>query len=149
MRCAVLGAIGLVSLAAGCGETVDPGGLPSIEGYQDWDAIVATGKVPAHGDTYRIIYVNDIARNYTGGGVYPVGSVLVKDIFDEQGGDLLYTAIMRKLDPASSAAAEVPLEEDDWLYTDLRGGTETYKELCWGSCHRQAPYDGAWLDYGL
>ena len=135
-------------LSCACGETVDTAGLPSIDGYTSWHRIDVEGEAPGHGDTYRIIYVNDIARDYTGGGQYPPDSVMVKEIRAAGGPDgaLQYLAIMRKID-GESTGVEL---DDGWLFTraDDASADEVRFDFCWASCHAQAPVDGAFYDYG-
>ncbi len=143
----------LLAFTVGCGfEDIDPATLDvSIDGYENWDVLELTGTVPGHGNTIRLLYRNDVAQGYTGGGEYPVGTALVKEIYSNDGGEpgtLKYTAIMRRITVNGADPGDLPLDEG-WLFTDLRGGTETYKPLCWDSCHRQAPYQGAYLDHGL
>jgi len=145
----------LFVLLVGCfpTEEIDPSSLPdgvSIDGYEGWSKVEPLlGPVPAHGDTYRILYVNDTARAYTGGGFYQDGSTMVKEIYTLDGeagrGDLDYTAVMRRIDEDSEP--DLPIQ-DGWLFTNLgTDGVETHSPLCWDSCHRQAPYQGAWFDY--
>jgi hypothetical protein len=59
---------------------------------------------------------------------------------------------MRKVsDDEDAPSAPVPVD-GGWIFSWLSsgpGGDETYWDLCWAQCHRQAPVDGAWLDYGL
>jgi hypothetical protein len=135
-------------MLAGCSESVDTAGLPSAADYDQWHRVDVTGAAPGHGDTYRIIYVNDVGREYVGGRYAP-GTVLVKEIRSLTGeggpGDLDYIAIMRKLLPD----ADVPLDHD-WLFSraETPGGDETHDGFCYGSCHAQAPVDSAWYDYG-
>lgn len=145
--------VALLVLLAGCfpTEEIDPTALSvSIDGYRDWYKVEPLlGPVPGHGDTYRILYVNDVALAYTGGGFYPDGAAMVKEIYDLEGeagrGDLDYTAVMRRIDEADDP--DLPLD-DGWLFTNLgTDGVETHNPLCWDSCHRQAPYQGAWFDY--
>lgn len=140
--------------ATGCPATqeINPDDLSiSIDGYQDWHKIEPLlGPLPAHGDTYRILYVNDIARDYSGAGFYPVGSAMVKEIYDLVGadarGDLSYTAVMRRYD--ADAEPDLPLM-GDWLFTFLStSGAETQMDSCWDSCHRQSPFSGAWFNHG-
>jgi len=135
----------------GCGETVDTSSLPDNSGYKDWYRIDVTGDVPGHFDTYRIIYVNDVARGYDHAGDYPIGSVIVKEIREKNGSDdgaLKYIAVMRQL---ADGAVSVDLDEG-WLFTDVGTditGEETHVTGCWKNCHVQAPYRGAWFDYGV
>jgi len=136
--------------AAGCGEAVDTTGLPPVVGYDQWYRLDVTGDVPGHGDTYRIIFVNDVGRAYPHAGKYRPGTVLVKEIHDldgDQPGALRYVAIMRKL--AEDQQAGLPVD-DGWLFTssDAPLGDETSFDYCWQRCHRAAPYAGAWYDYG-
>ncbi len=140
-------------LAVGC--TVDTSQLDSLDGYRTWHSLVRTDDVPGHGHTYRIIYVNDVARAYPHGGHYPLHSVMVKDVYDlrDDGtpGDLRYSAIMRRIgeEPYAKPPSGIP-NDDGWLFTFVGsvGGDEISTGTCWASCHRAAPYDGAWLDYG-
>lgn len=142
--------IAAASTLGACSTAVDSAELEPLTGYTEWHRIDSTGPVPGHGDTYRIIYVNDIARTYSHAGPYPIGSIVVKEIRDlaDDGspGDLRYLGVMRKLDQAPSG---VELE-GGWLFTmaDELGDTEVQPSSCWGPCHIQAPIDGAWFDYG-
>lgn len=139
-------AIALALLTA-CGEAVDTADLPSIDGYDSWHRVDVEGEAPGHGDTYRIIYANDAARGYTGGGEYPVGAVIVKEIRGAGGAEqpIEYLAIMRKLD----RDADAPTARG-WLYTrtDAVGQDETHFDYCYAACHAQAPLDGTFYDYG-
>jgi hypothetical protein len=144
----------LILLAAGC--EVDTSTLEPLDDYTEWYRLDNTGKVPGHGDTYRVIYVNDAARGYAHAGEYEVDSVIVKEVRandDDTPGDLSYVAIMRKLapadGPAEGPAADFDLD-DGWLFTiaDEVGATEREGVSCWSDCHVAAPYAGAWLDYG-
>ena len=137
-----------VMLLGACGESVDTAGLPSVANYDTWYRVDVTGPAPGHGDTYRIIYVNDVGRDYVGGRYAP-GTVLVKEIralTDGGGpGDISYLAIMRKLEPG----ADLPVDRG-WLFTraEAPGRDETRDDFCWGACHAQAPIDSTWYDYG-
>ena len=148
MRAALL-SIALLCASA-CGNTpVDTSGLAALDGYTEWDRFDTQGPVPGHGDTYRVIYINEPARAYGHAGIYPEGSVVVKEIRDNDGGspgDLRYIAIMRKLREAPTDAEL----HGGWLFTMASelGAEETYDASCWGRCHAQAPVDGAWFDYG-
>lgn len=145
---ATLVAAALAALLAACGDPVSPEPLGD---YTAWKRLDTFGELPGHGDSYRIIYANDVALTYAGGS-YPEGSVLVKEIRARTGaggaepGELRYLAIMRRIGPA-------PLSHQDeagWLFTQAAepGGDETYRSLCWNRCHVAAPYAGAFLDYG-
>jgi hypothetical protein len=145
MRCAFV----FVLVLAACGVEIDPSEHASIDGYQQWQRqVTVLGNAPGHSNSYRIIYVNDIAAgaaDLTGG--YPDGSVIVKEIFDlvdgNRPGDLRYLGIMRR----EGAFAGALQDEGGWLYTDQRDGVETYYAFCWARCHVAAPYNGAWYDY--
>lgn len=135
-----------------CKEDIDPSTIdPSIEGYATWDRVEPLlGEVPGHGDTYRIMYRNDIARSYTGAGRYPLGSAVVKEIYalkdSDQRGELLYKAVMRRMDADSHP--DLPID-GDWLFTQIDSGSEEFqRDLCWASCHVNAPYLGAFFDHG-
>jgi hypothetical protein len=137
-----------------CAETVSPEPLGD---YQSWKRLDTYGELPGHGDSYRVIYINDIALGYAGGS-YPEGSTIVKEVRQraEAGGvsspgDLSYLAVMRRIGPAPRGIED----EAGWLFTQISppsdGGTmgdEKYRSLCWNRCHVAAPYAGAFLDYG-
>lgn len=138
-----------VGLASGC-TVVDTSELAPLDGYTDWYSIETGGAIPGHGDTVRVIYVNDTARGYPHTGEYPIGSVIVKEVResdDGNPGDLNYLAIMRRLDEAPSGGTI----EGGWLFTraSALGGDEVQGFTCWNKCHVQAPYPGVWLDYGM
>jgi hypothetical protein len=136
-------------LAAACGETVDPAGLPSIDGYRSWPMIERTNPIGGHGDSVRRIYANDVALAYPHSGPYRNGTVIVKEIFEDAGddtaGDLSYVAIMRKV--GDDADVDAPVD-GGWIFTQLKDGEEKSLDSCWATCHRQGPWDGAFLDYG-
>lgn len=139
----------LLCASACTGTTVDTSGLESVDGYAEWDQFETQGPAPGHGDTYRLIYTNFLARYYAHAGRYPLGSVIVKEVHDNADGspgDLRYIAVMRKL---SEAPADAELQ-GGWLFTMTSepGGEEVYDPGCWDRCHAQAPVDGAWFDYG-
>ena len=145
------GVLVLATMASCGGDAIDTTGLKdNIIDYQDWYRITVRGDVPGHFNTYRVIYANSFARDYQGAGDYPLGSVIIKEIYDledQQPTDLNYIAVMRRLDEAT-APAEL---DEGWLFTDLRdgiSGKETRETTCWKKCHRQAPYRGTWFDYG-
>jgi hypothetical protein len=131
----------LLVAACAAGEPVSP---PELGDYTSWYRIDTYGAIPGHGDSYRIIYVNDIARTR---GTTEKDAVLVKEVHDDdagQPGALREVAIMRKLRAGSS-----PDHEGGWLFsqTATPGGDELHYDLCWNRCHAQAPLAGVWLDY--
>ncbi len=139
MRAAIM-----VVLLAGCADTVSE---PPLGDYTAWARIVLDGPAPGHGDTSRVVYVNDIARAYIGGR-YPVGSILVKEIYEGEPGDpeaLAYIAVMRRLalpDPYEAAGG--------WLFSladDPASEERDRTDYCWGYCHAASPYEGVFLDY--
>ena len=129
---------------ASCAETAD---VPPPGDYLGWKRIDTYGPAPGHGDTYRIIYANDVALTFTGGR-YPDGTIIVKEIHvndHDTPGALVNVEIMRRLGPP-------PMGLDDqagWLFTATAtpNGTEAIKTSCWRRCHVSAPNAGAWLDY--
>jgi len=142
----------LALLPLACTTEVDTSGLPSIDGFDSWLSHETRGDVPAHSDGVRITYANDIATGYTGGGEYALGSVLVKEIFDDTGTDLKYHAVMRRLEEAPSGGEleGAGAGPGGWLFTrfDELGDAEIQGLTCWSNCHSQAPFAGTWLDYG-
>ncbi|HET6611249.1 MAG TPA: hypothetical protein VFG83_04640, partial [Kofleriaceae bacterium] len=83
-----------VGLAGGCASEVDTSELVPISGYQEWTRFDATGQIPGHGDTYRIIYVNPVGTMFKGYGEYPFGTIIVKEVHtltdSGEAGDLEY-----------------------------------------------------------
>jgi hypothetical protein len=167
MRALVMAAL----LLAACGEgtVIEVTSVPAD--YTDWYRVDATGSVPGHGDSYRIIRANQLARlrgvvlvdsigRELVSPTYPVGSVLIKEVRaldpGDQPGALRYTAIMRKLNveqaPEGAEIHQVTeVRGHGWLFTYLAGDVtapEEYRPSCWRSCHQAAPIDGAFLDYG-
>lgn len=146
--------LAILATLGGCrGDVVDTSDLPPLTGYTEWHRVDSTGPIAGHGDTYRVIYANERAREYGGAGRYRPGTVLVKEIrqnLDGEPGDIIYFSVMRKLDPASPGVTPGVIIEGGWLFTifDQLGDEEQYGPSCWGSCHVQAPIDGAWFDYG-
>ncbi len=139
--------LGWVVVLAACTEAVDPAPLGD---YTTWKRVDVTGEAPGHGDTYRIIYANDIASepDATLEKGYPEGAILVKEIRDEIDGTpgaLRYVAIMRRLGPVATGLER----EGGWLFssTPTPGGNETHSPSCWNRCHVASPYNGAWYDY--
>ncbi len=132
---------------AGCAEDVS---VEPLGDYTTWKRIDVTGKVPGHSDSYRIIYINDIAADPTASldlG-YPLGSIVVKEIranVDGEPGDLDYIAIMRRTTEVTSAL----VDDGGWLYTSTDSIDDSEKRFgfCWARCHAAAPYNGAFLDY--
>lgn len=162
----VIAAAALATATAGCVETVEVSELLasnpeySIDGYDDpanaaiWSKIEVSGIAPGHGDTYREIFYNDVARSYGHAGEYPIGTLLVKDIYsleDRPPEDKpSYTAVMRKIGP-DDAPGNIELE-GGWLFTFIeeeRGEGEFTISSCYQHCHVQAPLDYVWYDYGL
>ena len=142
--------LALVAGLVGCAPVVDVAELPSIEGYNTWYSVEFGGPVPGHGDSVRPVFVNDVARTYPHGGRYAVGSVVVKEVrernADNSAGALRYIAVMRKVGDTPVSA---PVD-DGWVFTQLSGpgAAERSPSSCWSTCHRHAPVDGAWYDYG-
>jgi hypothetical protein len=137
--------------ALGCsaGTIVEPEPVPAD--YTEWYSVQSTGEIPGHGNTRRLIYVNDVGTEYEGTGTYGNGTVIVKEvrerIQDELMGDLQYIAVMRKL-VAPPDGGEL---QGNWLFTYLADGIESEEENrlgCWDDCHAAAPIDGAFLNYG-
>jgi Cytochrome P460 len=136
----------LVFAAAACKEPIDD---RLTDDYTTWKRIDVTGKAPGHADSYRVIYVNDMAADPAQDfnlGAQP-GAIIVKEIrknVDGEPGDLNYIAIMRRLDrtPISEAGG-------GWLFSrsEEPGGSEVHQDFCWARCHVAAPYNGAWYDY--
>ena len=145
MRTAIIALMAALATAA-CGEAVD---LPPPGDYTTWERFDFLGPAPGHGDSYRIIYANDIATNDAplfGG--YPEGSILVKEIRDNddgQPGALRYVALMRRIGEPPPTLTE----EGGWVFSraDSPGGDEVHHDYCWARCHVAAPYNGAWYDY--
>ena len=143
----------LIALLAGCAETVDPEGLPSVADFDQWHQVELRGEVPFHGDGCRWVWVNDVGRAYGHAGKYKPGTVFVKQIWEhgECGdGDADYTSVMRRIAWEDPVAEGLPLQ-DEWLFTDIvgePGDAEEHYEYCWLRCHRAAPWNGAWYDYG-
>jgi hypothetical protein len=138
-----------ISLGAGC-TVVDTSDLDPIDDYTTWFSIETSGKLPGHGDTVRVMYINDTARSYPHTGEYPLGSVIVKEVRENDDGNpgpLNYLAIMRRLDEAPPSGTL----EGGWLFTRSSelGADEIQGFTCWKKCHVQAPYVGTWFDYGL
>ena len=136
---------GLVALVllAGCTEPV-PADVEPVGDYTAWDKVETYGPAPGHGDSYRIIYINDIARRM---GTSTLGAILVKEVrdnVDNTPGDLRVIEIMRKVRGGISTE-----DEGGWLFsaTDTPGGAETHTDTCWNRCHVQAPLAGVWFDY--
>jgi len=157
----------LLLLAGACGPTVvdpdavDPAFAVGVE-YQDWYRVDATGEVPGHGDTYRIIYVNDVALQ-RGTEVseyyYDRGSIIVKEVHEldgDQPGPIKYLGVMRMM-ALSEAPDGVELgqpatkKDSGWLFTYLADdidSDEEYRSSCWDQCHVAAPIAGTFYDYG-
>lgn len=135
-------------LLCGCFSEVDVEISP--EEYEAFgDPIVVVGEAPGHGDSYRVIYANAEARSYSGAGLYPVGTVIVKEIYRRDGdsmGDFRYIGVMRKLEEAPDGGEL----DDGWLFTykgDRDDPAETHRPRCWRTCHQNAPFDGTFLNF--
>ena len=134
-------------LLAACSESVSP---EPIGDYMQWKRFDVTGNAPGHSNSYRILYVNNVAADPTSPLTigYPEGSIIVKEIYelvDGQPGDLRYVAMMRRIGPVTRAL----VDQGGWLFTEasIPGGSETHADFCWDRCHVAAPYNGAWYDY--
>ena len=160
----------LLVLAAACGPTVvDPDAVnPELFAvgpeYETWYRVDATGEVPGHGDSYRIIYVNDKAleRGTIVGddfeNNYERGSIIVKEVHEldgDQPGPIKYLGVMRMM-----AVEEAPdgvelgqpatIKASGWLFTYLADDIESdeeYRPACWDECHAAAPIAGTFYDY--
>lgn len=147
-------AVVLALLAAACSAPVD---APPLGDYRSWGTpFVFLGPAPGHrdGDTYRRVYLNAVAADSeppaTGYSGYPDGSIFVKEVYDDAGGQpgaLREIAIMRRVAVADPQVAAS--DPSRWLFslTDAPGGTETRTDYCWIYCHVAAPYNGIWYDY--
>ncbi|MFN0251794.1 MAG: hypothetical protein ACKV2T_33260 [Kofleriaceae bacterium] len=127
----------LVLALGGClGEDVTP---PDIGDYTIWQHVTLSGEVPGHGNTTRIVYVNDVV---VATGPTERGAIIVKEIYE--GGAFTELELMRK-----QVAGVDPANEGGWLFTTRAPPTsgEVHRDLCWARCHRAAPFAGAWLDY--
>ena len=134
----------------GCFPIADTSDLPSIDDYESWNRVDAIGPVGGHGNSFRKIYVNDIAQDYAGLGEYRVGSTVVKEVRgiseEDEPLDLRYLAVARKLNEAPPGGTL----ENGWLFTYVKeaGTEEQNRTSCFGSCHLSAPFDHLFLDYG-
>jgi hypothetical protein len=137
----------LVALTSACASEVADVEAPGD--YTAWSAkIITYGDTPGHGDTYRVIYINDIGAS---GAPAPQNTVVVKEVYnrdDRNGepapGSLRVIELMRRTgDPNGSPP------DRGWLFTAASepNGEETVGEFCWRRCHQAAPKDGAWFDY--
>jgi hypothetical protein len=138
--------------ASACGSPVDTDGLDPIDDYTTWERRVdAVGPVGGHGDSYRIMYANERAEEFTGAGGYPRGSVIVKEIraidSGETPGDIRYLAIMRKLGEAPPGGELF----NSWMFTRANDidSEETSNARCFKTCHQAAPLDGTFLDWSF
>jgi len=137
----VLAALVLVGASA-CTEAVTVEPLPSSE-YRTWSSVAVTGKVPGHGDTYRLIYYQPRSSP----GAFTLGDALVKEVYDEEGGPLSKVYFMRFTKPLADQYGYE--DEGGWLFTETTelDGEERYNSICWRTCHAAAPYRGVWLNY--
>lgn len=153
---ALSAALVLGAVACGGRKVVEPTPVP--EDYTSWSRIDTTVPVPGHGDTYRIIYANDIAElrgvavfepgldaspdDLDGGSTddidtewsYPQGSIIVKEVRDRDGdqpGAIKYLGVMRKLVEAPSGAElhySSEYSDGGWLFTYLADDIESDEE---------------------
>lgn len=151
MKKILLACLCVLSIAA-CKEDIDPADVASvpIDDYETWDKVEPLlGPVPGHGDSYRVMYRNKEARSYTGAGEYPLGAAIVKEIYSLEGddgkGSLRYKSVMRRMD--ADEHPDLPIL-GGWLFTQIDSGTDEFqRDLCWDSCHVNAPYVGAFFDH--
>ncbi len=139
----------LVALvSAGCSTEIDTSNLLSIDNYTDWPSIEISGDVAGHGNTRRVVFINDVASTFDGSGPYLPGAALVKEVRDKDNDALLYLAIMRKL-KRQQADVDSSYVNRGWIYTqaDKLGDPETTADYCFSACHTQAPWDGTFLRY--
>ena len=159
----------LLLVASACSEGTVVEVAPVPADYTDWYRIDSVGPAPGHGDSYRIIYVNDIARlfgtvigeddNREFVYIYPEGSIIVKEVREREGdqpGDINYLGVMRMLaddEVPDGADLDEPTElrTYGWLFTYLADdidSDEEWRSSCWDECHAAAPFAGAFYDYG-
>lgn len=135
-------------LLGACANIVDTDGLGDLSDYRSWDSFTVTGEIPGHGDTLRVIYANEVAHSWSGAGEYPIGSIIIKEIYPASDPNTIdYIAIMRKLDEPP-AGGEL---QAGWLYTMLDESIESEEDnnrRCYRSCHVAAPYDSLFHDFG-
>lgn len=133
-----------VAVLAACADEVAD--VAPLGDYTTWEKRETMGSTPGHGDTFRIIYANDIATTYAQGFGYPEGTTLVKEVYERKDGPLRIIEIMRREGPHTLDG------EGGWVFTDAAtpNGEETRKEnFCWRRCHQAAPFEGAWFDYSV
>lgn len=137
----------LFVVLAGCASEVAD--FPPLGDYTTWERRDTKGTTPGHGDTYRVIFANDIATTYVAGFGYPEGSTIVKEVYARDGegpGKLSVIEIMRREGPHKLDG------EGGWVFTAASepNGQESLKEnFCWRRCHQAAPFEGAWFDYSV
>jgi hypothetical protein len=136
-------------LAGACGSAVDdPQFLAtySIDDYKTWDHVELAGDVPGHGDTFRVVYINPVGRSYPGGGLHPIGSTYVKEVYGDMARTDLHVIEIQRYVGDTDVNAPV---DGGWVFTSKKtaGDGETYHGTCW-ACHRQAPYEGAFFPFG-
>ena len=148
MRAALAALIATALGACGAPE-VDLEELAPLVDYRSWPRRIAEGPLPAHGDTIRYLYANEVAASWSGGGPYPFGTVVVKEIYargdDGSAGALDYLAIARRLEDAPPGG-EV---DDGWLFTlaSEPGSPEFHSDSCWRSCHVASPFGGLFSNF--
>jgi hypothetical protein len=130
----------VIAALAACTEVVD---VEPPGDYTTWTRIDTWGSTPGHGDTYRIIYVNDMGK----ADPPPIGTILVKEVYDRAPGSTPAPGALRVIE-LGRRTGEDP-DQQGWLFTATGepNGEETVGTFCWRRCHQAAPYTGAWFDY--
>ena len=138
----------LLALLAGCAG--EPPDAEPLGDYTTWKRVDTYGNAPGHGDTYRIIYINDIAAQYQVDGRpdHDEGAIIVKEVYDRAEGsapapgELSVVEIMRRIGHDTS-------ENEGWTFSAAATPTadESVQTFCWRRCHQAAPFEGAWFDY--
>jgi hypothetical protein len=132
----------------------EPADVPAIGDYQQWKSFETYGHAPGHGDTYRIIFANDLAETYRDPLMplpanevgYPEGTAIVKEVYDRNAdgtpGSLRVIEFMRRIGTSKA-------DQLGWVFTAASkpGASETVQDFCFRRCHLSAPFDGAWFDY--
>lgn len=141
-------ALCLLLLAACASETLDERAPADYATDPSWSLRITSGATPGHGDTIRYIYANSIAQQYTGG-YYDVGSILVKEIYTNDGGERGALQVIETMHRPADAETDYA-NRLGWVFgaASTPGGEETeHNDFCWRRCHANAPIAGAWFDY--